>query len=426
MSKKQVQVKKMIEKIEGEATLNFQFEDEKISFVDIAFLSGRGMEQILRNKPAQDALMLTPRVCGICGHAHLQASVKALEACYETLKISKKAEILRELTLNFELIQNHFKWFYLTLFPLLGAKQKIMHAAKPSQLMSKAIAHIGGQYPHNSYAIVGGVVCDPTHLELLQVKNLLEETVAFFEKEMVVAQSERLLSCENIEKLISKEGDLPYVLRKIVENGWQDLGKSFDRFIVFGENSYFKRGKSLKTRVQENIDESHLHLFDNIDSLAKNVTYKDKYYEVGPLSRAMLLKTPLIKAVHRRFGDSLFSRIVARSCEILQLLHYSQKLLKEIDLNEPSFIQPPMDITKVSGFGVGAVEAARGSLIHKVHLEEGIITNYQMITPTQWNLSNGTKLSPGVSQMAMMGLEDEKLAEFVFKTFDVCSVCTTH
>ena len=178
--------------------------------------------------------------------------------------------------------------------------------------------------------------------------------------------------------------------------------------------------------MQENIDESYLHLFDNCDSLAKNVTYKDKYYEVGPLSRAMLLKTPLIKAAHRRFGDSLFSRILARSCEILQLLHHSLALLKEIDLSEPSYIKPPMDIQKISGFGVGSVEAARGSLIHKVTLEEGIISNYQMITPTQWNLSNGTKAAPGVSQLAMMGLEDEKLAEFVFKSFDVCSVCTTH
>ncbi len=425
MSKK-IAVKKLIEKIEGEATLNFHFEEDKISFVDIAFLSGRGMEEILKSKPALDALTITPRVCGICGHAHLQASVKALEACYPSIMISNKAKILRELTLNFELIQNHFKWFYLTLLPLLGEKQKIMHAAKPSGLMSKAIAHLAGQYPHNSYAIVGGVVCEPTGLEILQVKNILEETLQFFETHIVVAESEKLLSCENIETLLSKEGDLPYMLNTIIKNGWEDLGKSFDRFIVFGESSYFKRGKSLKTRVQERIDESHLQLFDNVDSLAKNVMYKGKYYEVGPLSRAMLLKTPLIKASHRRHGDSLFSRIIARTCEILQLLHHSLTLLKEIDLSEPSYIKPEVDIKKLSGFGVGAVEAARGSLIHKVTLEEGIIRNYQMITPTQWNLSNGDRETPGISQQAMLGLSDEKLAEFVFKTFDVCSVCTTH
>ncbi len=421
---KKIRVKKLIEKIEGEATLNFHFEDEKIEFVDINFATSRGIEKILQNRPAFDALVITPRVCGICGHAHLQASVKALESCFDC-QISKKAEIIRELTLNFELIQNHFKWFYLTLLPLLGEKQKIFHATTPSSLMAKAIAYFGGQYPHNSYAIVGGVVSDPTQIEILQVKNLIEETLAFFEKNIVLEKSEKLLSCENLDTLLKKEGDLPKVLHQITKNSWQYLGKSFDRFIVFGENSYFKRGKSIATRVQSNIDEKHLQLFDNVDSLAKNVMYNDKYYETGPLSRAMILKTPLIKAAHRRYGDSILSRIVARVCEIIQLLHHSLLLLKNIDLSQLSYIEPQIDIKKISGIGVGTVEAARGSLIHKVELEEGIIKEYQIITPTQWNLSNGTRKSLGVSQKAMIGLKDEKIAEFVFKTFDVCSVCTT-
>jgi hydrogenase large subunit len=423
---KKINVKKLIEKIEGEATLGFHFEDEKIEFVDISFLTSRGIEEILKNRHALDALTITPRVCGICGHAHLQASVKALEDCFEGLKISNKARIIRELTLNFELIQNHFKWFYLTLLPLLGQKQKIFQATTPATLMAKAIAHLAGQYPHNSYAIVGGVVSDPTAIEILQVKNLIKETLSFFEKNIVVAQSEKLLECENIETLLEKEGDLPKLLHKLIEKNWQDLGKSFDRFIVFGENSYFQRGKSIATRVQPNIDEKFLHLFDNVDSLAKNVMYKDKYYEVGPLSRAMLLKTPLIKASHRRHGDSIFSRIIARTCEIVQLLHHSLSLLEKIDLSEVSCVYPEIELKKLTGFGTGAVEAARGSLIHKVELKEGIIKKYQIITPTQWNLSNGDRKTPGISQKAMIGLADERVAEFVFKSFDVCSVCTTH
>ncbi len=425
MSKK-IHLEKLIEKIEGEATLGFEFEDEVISFVDISFASSRGMENILKSKPAFDALTITPRVCGICGHAHLQACVKALESCYPSLEISKKAEILRELTLNFELIQNHFKWLYLTLLPQIGKKQEVLKATIPSQLISKAIAHIGGQYPHNSYAIVGGVVSDPTFVEIMQVKNILKEIISFFEKEVVVAKSQELLSCDNIDTLLSKEGDLPNLLRYIVEHNWQSLGKSYDKFIVFGQNSYFKRGKSISTRIQPNIDEKYISLQKNDNSLAKNVKYKDKYFETGPLSRAMLLKTPLIKSAHRRYGDSIFSRIVARVCESIQLLHHSKTLLNQIDLNQPSYIKPNIEIENLTAQGIAAVEAARGSLIHEVKIKRGIIENYRIITPTQWNLSNGTKEKPAIAQKAMRGLKDEKLAEFVFKSFDVCSVCTTH
>ena len=59
------------------------------------------MEKILEGKNALDALVINPRVCGICGHAHLIATVEAIEDCYEDIEISNKAKIIRELTLKF-------------------------------------------------------------------------------------------------------------------------------------------------------------------------------------------------------------------------------------------------------------------------------------------------------------------------------------
>ena len=140
----------------------------------------------------------------------------------------------------------------------------------------------------------------------------------------------------------------------------------------------------------------------------------------------MINKTPLIQDLHRRYQDSMLSRILARVCEIPQLLNHSKKLIKELNLDEQSYIKPQVDISKLTSSGSSAVEAARGSLVHKVNIENGIIKKYDIITPTQWNLSNGTKDNPGVSQKAMIRLKDINLAELVFKSFDVCSVCTTH
>ncbi len=422
-----VVVKKLIEKIEGEAKLEFSFQEGKVEFVNIIFESSRAIEEILRGKNALDALVINPRVCGICGHAHLIATVKALENCFENLQITQKARILRELTLNFEIIANHIKWFYLTLFPLLGFNQEIIKATKASSLLSKAIAVIAGQYPHNSYSIVGGVVSDLGMLEIIELKKILKEVIELFTSNIILeSDSQKLLECERVENIFSKEGDLPKLLQKIEELNWLECGKSFDRFIVFGENSLFKRGKSISTRVNEKIDEKYIQITANENSMAKNVQYKAKYYEVGPLSRAMLKKKPLIKDAHRRYADSIVSRILARVCESLELLHHSLSLIDSIDLSETSYIKPKVDISELCGSGVGSVEAARGSLIHKVKIDRGIIQNYQIITPTQWNLSNGTKEEMGVSQKAMLGSDDENMAEFIFKSFDLCSVCTTH
>jgi len=416
----------LIEKIEGEATLKFSYKDNLIDFVDIEFFNTRNIENILQNKPALDALVINPRVCGICGHAHLQATAKALEDCIDGLVLSNKAKIIRELSLNFEIIQNHFKWFYMTIMPLLGYKDAYIKALYPSQTINKAIATIAGQYPHNSYAIVGGIVSEVTTMDLVRLKSLIDEVVEFFEKEVLQSSIANLQECDNVDLLLSRDGDVPKVLHHLKNQNLYSLGKSYDRFIVFGSSSYFKSGKSNKTRVTKSLDTKYIQEIPNQTSKAKNVTYKDKYFEVGPLSRAMLKKTPLIKDAHRKYGDSIFSRIIARVCEIPQLLLHSKALISQIDLTEPSYIEPSVEISHLSGTGVGIVEAARGSLIHKVNLQNGIIKDYQIITPTQWNLGNGTKESLAIAQKAMAGLDDEHTAELVFKTFDVCSVCTTH
>jgi hydrogenase large subunit len=101
-------------------------------------------------------------------------------------------------------------------------------------------------------------------------------------------------------------------------------------------------------------------------------------------------------------------------------------MLLNLNLSQPSYVKPALALKKLSSEGIGSVEAARGSLIHKVKIHEGIIQEYQIITPTQWNLSNGTKTNPATAQKAMQGLLDKKTATIVFKSFDVCSVCTTH
>lgn len=74
--------------------------------------------------------------------------------------------------------------------------------------------------------------------------------------------------------------------------------------------------------------------------------------------------------------------------------------------------------------GTGTVEAARGSLIHKTTVNNGAIVKYDIITPTQWNLSHGNEKEKGIAVKAMVGSQTVEEADFIFRTFDVCSVCT--
>ena len=138
----------------------------------------------------------------------------------------------------------------------------------------------------------------------------------------------------------------------------------------------------------------------------------------------MVAKRPIIKSLHKRYKDSLVTRVFARINEVGVLLKSCKLLLQNLALDEPSSTLP-LNKVALHFEGVGIVEAARGSLIHRTKVKNSKIVSYEIITPTQWNLSNGTKEEKGVAIKAMVGSKSVEEATFIFRTFDVCSVCTT-
>jgi Ni,Fe-hydrogenase I large subunit len=429
--------KKLIDQIEGEPSVYFDLKGDKVKHASIAFPHFRGMEKILEGKNALDALVITPRVCGICGHAHLMACVRAIESAYKNagicVKLSKKAESIREITLMLEMIQNHFKWMYLVIIPALNKLSKNTDETYPlkgayaASLATKALAIFAGQWPHSSYMLPGGVTCDPSHVESLKAEHTLDGLISFFEKECLGLELDELLSFESCSDFPSNNSDIFKLQRQLKEMNMHSLGHAHDKFIVLGDHSFTEVSKLKKTRHFK-VDTKHVSTTDaycpDEKTYAKNALYKDEFYEGGPLARGMSSKSNLIKNMHRRYKDSAYTRVMARVLEIGTLLKKVKKLMSELQMDEESFFALP-DIEAISTEGVGVVEAPRGPLIHKLILENGIIKKYEIITPTQWNLgsSKQNKLSP--SQKAMQGVTiSESL--FIFRSFDVCSVCTTH
>ena len=431
---KSFKIKQLIEKIEGEAELDFTFNDGLIEDVKINFGFYRGIEEILRGKDARDALVITPRVCGICNHAHLLAAVRAIEDGYRQagreIKLSSKASAIREFTLACELIQNHIKWFYMTIFPQLevyveeqSEENYAMKATYLASTITKALAIFAGQWPHSSYAVPGGVTCDPTHLDVMQAQSLVDESIRFFEQVITGLSLEEYLGIDSVSSLGKIEGDFGKLLHMMGTHHMSETGQSYDRFIVFGECILSKAGKSIATNVS-NVDVCYVKESLQEGTVAKAVSYKERLYEVGPLARGMVAKTPIVKSLHKRYKDSLLTRVFARVHEVALLLDYSKTLLQNLELDAPSCTLERG--TELQDFeGTGVVEAARGSLIHTTTVKNGLITNYEIITPTQWNLSHGNEKEQGIAIKAMVGSKTIEEASFIFRTFDVCSVCTT-
>jgi uptake hydrogenase large subunit len=426
----------LIERIEGEAVLDFKTDKSgAVQEADIRFVHFRGMEAILEGRNALDALVIAPRVCGICGHSHLIAAVRMIENAYIdagfSLSISPKAHAIREITLECELIQNHIKWLYLVMLhesgKLLGEEANVsLKALYITSQINQLSALFSGQWPHSSYAIPGGVTCDPTHIEVMQALKILSEVEQFVAKEVLGCPLEKFGLHLKSDSHRTLKGDFSKLLHRFERLNLLNSGKSHGRFLVLADNggSLDNGERSVADIALVSEDDSHTFAHGG-KTHAKNALYKGAFYESGPLARALIAERHGIGSLYQRYGDSAQTRLSARIDEMVTLIAHVRSLLSSLDLSEASFISPS-HIESISGSGVGVVEAPRGSLIHRARIERGKIIEYSIITPTQWNLGNGTASNLGVAQKAMIGAESIAKASLIFRTFDVCSVCTTH
>jgi len=320
--------------------------------------------------------------------------------------------------------------------PLKG--KRWLEASKIASDTIKSLAIIGGQWPHTSYMIPGGVVSDPTLTELSTMINYLDGAIRFFEESIAGIDFEEYLAFDNFFDLEKLNGDLKYFKDISYKNDLNKYGKSHNRFLTLGESSFFKAGK-IKSRLVTKLDlekiqensESTFSVTEENDSTkhtwSKSVTYNSNFFETGPLSRAVIQGRKFIKEIHKNFDDSAFTRIMARVDELAHLLYITKNLIKQIDIKETSFIKPSLELKKITNAsGIGVVEACRGSLYHNLSIKNGKIENYDVITPTVWNLGPENSSQKGVAQRAIIGSPTIDIAKIILRSFDVCSVCTTH
>ena len=448
--------KTVLNRVEGEIELKLIWEKGKIKDAYIIAPNFRGFEFILENKPLLDTLVITPRVCGICGHAHLIATTNALENLYlengYKIEVSQKAKIIRNITLSCEMIQNHIRWFYLFVipdflkfnealedfYPIKGKKWR--KAVELSSKIVKVIAIFAGQWPHTSYSVPGGVMCEPTQTEIIEAISIVDSVLEYFEEDVIGMKIDEYLSITNLKEFLDKsEGDLKTIIEEAMKLGFKDIGKAYDRFLtVCNINPFISEGITRRKKCSFDINKvKEIETFSFLEkgkpkfskrkySWAKAPRYEGKPFETGPLARRINNEDKLFLNLVKTFKGYYIPRIWARVDEIGKLLLAVKEYLLNINLKEPSYIKPKIETKNLEGKSYGVCEAARGSLIHKINAKEGKIEKYEIITPTVWNLGTRCRKYLSPAEKAVIGIDNTRKAEMIIRSFDVCSVCTTH
>ncbi len=154
----------------------------------------RGFEVILRDKDPQAGLVVTPRACGICGASHLTCASWALDTAWQTT-VPRNAILARNLGQIVESLQSQPRHHY-GLFMIDYTNKKYAKSPFYSEAVKRwapytgtnyeigvtisgrpveIYALLGGQWPHSSFMVPGGVIaCAPTLTDVTRAWSILE------------------------------------------------------------------------------------------------------------------------------------------------------------------------------------------------------------------------------------------------------------
>nr|MCU0294857.1 nickel-dependent hydrogenase large subunit [Candidatus Nanopelagicales bacterium] len=179
--------------VEGDLDVRVAITDGVVSDAWTEAAMFRGFEIILRGKDPQAGLIMTPRICGICGGSHLYKACYAIDTAWATY-VPPNATRVRNIAQACETLQSIPRWFYAIMCPDITAAQystfpmyeevaqrfaayvgtSYQTGVTLSQHPVEIYAIFGGQWPHSSFMIPGGVMSAPTLSDVTRSISILE------------------------------------------------------------------------------------------------------------------------------------------------------------------------------------------------------------------------------------------------------------
>jgi len=457
----------------------------------------RGFEKILVGRGPLDGLVITPRICGICSTSHLLAAARALDDVFD-VEPPPDAHRVRNVTLMTETVQSdirhtvlmfaadlvnpahrsdpHFEEAVRRFEPFRG--ESVVEVIRETKKILEIVAILGGQWPHSSFMVPGGIVSVPSSADLQRCLWLLRSFQSWYERQILGCSLERFAQIESVAELHAwldesprhQNSDFGFLLRAMRSMRLDEIGAGPGNYLSVGslempndtrikavqdshflEPAGFAQGTEVEAFEQESIREHVAHSwfmdypggrhpFDGETrpyatgaegskySWAKVPRYADRVVETGPLAEAVMSGQSLIRDMLSQ-GPNAMVRQIARIIRPVRLIPAMYAWLEEARGDGHYYVKPkPLQ----NGRGFGLCHAPRGSLGHWVEITDGAISHYQIVTPTAWNASpRDSENRRGAMEEALIGTPVKEVDNpidvyHVVRSFDPCLVCTVH
>lgn len=437
-----------LNRVEGDLAFQVEVEEGRIVAARCVGTTYRGFEQIMIGRNPRDALVITPRICGICSTAHLYAAALALEDVWGVAPPANAIQI-RNASLMAEIIQSDLRQTFLFFAPdfcheryaASSARAAVIEAFTPfqgwahretlrySRRIIEIVALLAGQWPHSSHIVPGGVTSGASARRIVDGQSLVAETTRWVERRLLGGALDDWLGLTDADALETWLAARPATALALLaqaarDAGLRNMGFGSPLMLAYGAFPLAEpegdRSHALAPGVWRN-DRSEplepglinehvryswfrpypggkhpLHGETVPDyqpasdrySWAKAPRYGGDVMQTGPLADLLVEGDPLIVSLYRRDRDSAWLRQLARLRRMTHLLRWLRQTLDRLAArpNDPH-LAPVRRAIERDGCGAGLLTAARGALGHWIRLRDGVFDRYQVITPTTWNAS---------------------------------------
>lgn len=250
-----------INRVEGDLRVRVELEDGHVSNAWCSGVMFRGFERILAGRGALDGLVITPRICGICGVAHLTAAVRALDMA-TGIQVPPNAVRLRNVCLMVEHIQSDMRHGFLMFTadfvnpayrkqdwypeavrrytPFKG--ETVLQVIQETRRILELVAIIGGQWPHSAFMVPGGIASVPSAADLRQCRLLLKQYREWYERRILgcsIDEWRRIESADALDAWLEKgdhhrESDLGFFIRYARAIGLNTIGRGHGHYLSYG------------------------------------------------------------------------------------------------------------------------------------------------------------------------------------------------
>ena len=464
-------------RVEGDLEVALDIDGGAVQSAQVTTTLYRGFEQILPGRPPHDALVIAPRICGICSVSQSLAAAAALRHIMG-LQAAPNGVLAARIAHAAENMADHLTHFYLFFmpdfardcyagqgwFPAVRQRFKAVsgQAAAPMLAARRDVLQVmgllAGKWPHSLAFQPGGTTQAVDMGGRVRLAGIWRHFRDFLETHLFAAPLETVLALSSYQDLLAwaqgNGGDFAQFVRVAEALHLDRLGLFTGPLVSYGAyDGLFPQGvmgAQLEALDVDAIAEDVAHAWlrgavarphagetwpdahkEQGYSWAKAPRLGGQAAEMGAVARQRVAGDALVAdLIGRAGGTNVLVRVVARLRELAKVVAAAEDWVRQLQLKQ-DFCVPAGDIP--DGMGVGLVEAARGGLGHWLAVKDQKIQRYQIIAPTTWNFSpRDGQGQAGPLEQALVGVDVGALGskspqvQHIVRSFDPCMVCTAH